>query len=445
MLILYHGYILGRYSQFVNSVENRADLMEKKRHNIASTLKTVILPATIGNILEWYDFTLYGYFASIFAALYFPSNDKFLSLLAAYGLFAASYFMRPVGALVFGYIGDTLGRKHSLAYSIILMGISNLVLSILPTYAEWGIMAGVCLTILRLVQGFAVGGEYSGATIYLIESAKPTQRTFFGSLALSSAYTGFLLSSAVGTLLTTVFSPHDLTTWGWRLGFALGCLIAIVGLYIRKKLRDTPVYRNLEKTTHGHHANPLKILFIDNYKTLSLALGIALLPAGFTYIIFVYLSQFLSLYTDTSSQHILFINTICMLYVVIAIPFIGILADKIGRRPLMITSATLIVLLCIPLLILSVHYALIALILMASLHILYESNIPAEVAEMFPASCRYTGLAVTLNLTNGVAGGLAPMIASVLIYGTHLLVSPMFYIIGLGIITLVTLFIVKQQ
>ncbi|OGT53326.1 MAG: hypothetical protein A3E84_01795 [Gammaproteobacteria bacterium RIFCSPHIGHO2_12_FULL_42_13] len=412
---------------------------------LPSTLKSVILPATVGNILEWYDFTLYGYFATIFAALYFPSHEKFLSLLAAYGLFAASYFMRPIGAIVFGYIGDMLGRKYSLAYSIILMGGSNLALSLLPTYANWGIMAGISLTILRLVQGFAVGGEYSGATIYLIESAKPERRTFFGSLALSSAYTGFLLSSAVGALLTAILTTEQLMSWGWRVGFGFGCLIALVGFYIRKKLRDTPAYRTFDKKTHGHHPNPLKDLFVDNYKTLYLALGIALLPAGFTYIIFVYLSNFLSQYANVSEQHILLINTICMLYVVITIPLIGILADKVGRKPLMIISAILIMIFCIPLLLLSLHYAFLALILMSTLHILYETNIPAEVAEMFPTSCRYTGLALTLNLTNGVAGGLAPVIASVLIYGTHMLISPMFYILALAIITIITLGIISKS
>ncbi|OGT45148.1 MAG: hypothetical protein A3E83_07685 [Gammaproteobacteria bacterium RIFCSPHIGHO2_12_FULL_41_20] len=405
----------------------------------------MILPATIGNILEWYDFTLYGYFASIFASLYFPAHEKFLSLLAAYGLFAASYFMRPVGALFFGYLGDTLGRKYSLAYSIILMGVCNLILSVLPTHAEWGVMAGVCLTLLRLVQGFAVGGEYSGATIYLIESATPGHRTFFGSLALSSAYTGFLLSSAVGALLSTLFSADDLMAWGWRLGFALGFFIAFIGLYIRKKLRDTPVYRHFEKSSHGHHDNPIRDLFINNYKPLILALGIALLPAGFTYINFVYLSNFLSQYTGVSSQYILLINTICMFYVVITIPLIGLLADRVGRKRLMLIAAILILLLCVPLLLLSLHFSLLSLLLLASLHILYETNVPAEVAEMFPVHCRYTGVALTLNLTNGVAGGLAPMIAAVLIYSTDLLISPMFYIMGLGLITLVTLLFVSYK
>lgn len=408
------------------------------------TIKTVIFPAIIGNILEWYDFTLYGYFAYIFAELYFPSHEKFLSLLAAYGLFAISYFMRPVGALFFGYIGDKFGRKYSLAYSIILMGSCNVLLSILPTYAQWGIAAGIILTILRLVQGFAVGGEYSGASIYLIESAKPGQRTFYGSLALASAYSGFLLSSGVGSLLSSILSPEDLISWGWRIGFALGAVIATVGFYIRKTLKDTPAYQKMVKT-HTPHEHPLKELFQNYPKTLFLALGLALLPAGFTYIVFVYLSTFLESYTTISTQNIFYMNTLCMAFIVIFIPIVGFIADKVGRRKIMLLAACLIMLTCIPLLRLSLNHALIAMLLLGALNALYETNIPAEVAELFPASCRYSGLALTLNLTNGVAGGMAPIIATLLIQGTGILISPMFYIIGLGVITLISLAMTRRS
>lgn len=401
-------------------------------------IRPVILPAVVGNALEWYDLTFYGYFAGVFARLYFPNEDPFLSLLAAYGLFAASYFMRPLGAMIFGYVGDKYGRKYSLAYSIIIMGACSLLISLLPTYAQWGASASVFLIILRLLQGFAVGGEYSGASIYLIESAPKGKRTFYGSLALSSAYSGFLLSSIVGALLSAFLSEESLLAWGWRLGFLFGAIIALIGFYVRKKLQDTPAYKN-EREAHHRQVNPIKNLLYNHPKQFLIALGIALLPAGSTYMILVYSASFIELYGNYSSRYVLNINTIMMIFIVVIIPFIGLLADRIGRKKVMYTAAILMIIFCLPLFQLLLYYPLIALLSLAFLSVLFEANVPTEVAEMFPVSFRYTGLALTLNVTNGIAGGLAPIIATVLIHTTNILVSPMFYVIGFGVITLFSL------
>lgn len=407
-------------------------------NNKLTSLRKILLPAFVGNLLEWYDLTLYGYFAVIFATLYFPQRDHALSIIEAYGIFAASYFMRPVGAIVFGYIGDHYGRKYSLVYSIIIMAVCSVLISILPTYQDWGIAAGVCLAIIRLLQGFAVGGEYSGAAIYLIESAPEKWRTFFGSLVLSSAYSGFLFSSIVGTLLHSLLTPAQLISWGWRIGFAFGGLIAVVGFYISSTIKETPVFRHLEHTQQDH-SSPLKTLFRDHWRKLLLALGISVLPAGYTYMIIVFFTSYLSTYTTYSSQQILFMNTLLMLFLIFVIPVIGFVADKVGRRKVMLTAATLIILLCIPLFNLLTQHTLIILLTCGFLMALFEANTTAEIAGMFPVTVRYTGLALTLNLTNGIAGGIAPIVASYLIRTTGIRVSPMFYIIGLGIIGLFSL------
>jgi MFS transporter, MHS family, proline/betaine transporter len=410
--------------------------------NSSRKLKTTLLPAVTGNVLEWYDFTLYAFFATIFAKYYFPADNNFVSLLEVYGLFGISFIMRPIGAMVFGYIGDRFGRKSSLVYSIILMGICSFLMSILPTYQDWGIFASISLILIRLVQGFAVGGEYSGASIYLIESAPKNKRTLFGSFALSSAYSGFVLSAAVGVLLSTILSHEQLDAWGWRLGFLFGTALAFIGYYLRSKLRDAPLYQAESKSQEK--TNPLKNLLYYHPKRFLLALGIALLPAGFSYMIFVYLGNFLNLYAGYTSKQVLSMNMIIMIVAVIFIPLVGLLADKIGRRSLMLTSAIAIIVLCIPLVILLPKYALMTLLLFTILNALYESNIPTEVAEMFEASYRYSGLALTLNLTNGLAGGFAPIIASLLIHYTNQPVSIMYYIIGLSLITIFSLLMVMK-
>lgn len=399
--------------------------------------KKIFMPALIGNIMEWYDFTLYGYFAVVFATLYFPVHDKYSSLIGAYGLLAVSYFMRPIGALVFGYIGDTSTRKKSLSYSIILMGLCSVMVSILPTYETWGIMSAICLAFIRLIQGFAVGGEYSGATLYLLESAPPEKRTFFGSLALSSVYSGFLISSAIGTLLSFIFSPEALAAWGWRLGFAFGGFIALVGLYIRQKLPDTPAHQKAVCSSKVK-ISPLNALF-SHPKRLFLAFGVAILPAGFSYTILVYFLSFLETYKQASPKDLFYMNTIITLFLVLVIPLIGKLGDKIGRKKLMLSAALITMVACIPLFNLLLVHTLVALLLFTLLNALFEACLPAEIAEMFPVNCRYSGLALTLNLTNGIAGGLAPIIATTLVYYSGIIVSPMFYIIALSLISFLSL------
>lgn len=400
------------------------------------TLKSLIFPAIIGNILEWYDFTIYAYFATGLAALYFPHQDKLLSLIETYGLFAASYFMRPLGAIVFGYFGDKFGRKISLSYSVIIMGCCSIAIAILPTHATWGALAGISLALIRLIQGFAVGGEYSGASIYLIEFSPPNQRTFFGSLSLMGAYSGFLLSSMVGTLLSAALTSSQLMSFGWRLAFILGALITILGFYMRRKLQETPEFLALKNSKNKARQNPLKSLLYYHPKTLMLALGIAVLPAGFSYIVFVFLPNYLTTYAGFTSNKVFEMNTIAMSFVVVLVPVIGFIADKIGRKILMLTSAVLIMFLCIPISRQLLHDPVTVLILLGALNVMFEANIPTEIAELFYSDFRYTGLALTLNLTNGIAGGFAPIIGTLLIYETGLIISPMFYVVFLSVITL---------
>lgn len=403
-----------------------------------SSIRSILLPSVIGNLLEWYDFTLYGYFATIFAANYFPHHEKALSLIEAYAVFAVSYCMRPLGALLFGYIGDCYGRKLSLTYSILLMGACSIAVCVLPTYADWGAMAGIVLAFIRLLQGIAIGGEYSGASIYLIESAPAKQRSFFGSLAVSSAYFGFLLSSGVGAFLSAIFSPSDLATWGWRFGFAFGGVIALVGFYMRQKLQETPVFQ-LTAEHQQKSINPLKSLIIEHPKTLLLAIGIAVLPAGFVYTIFVYLTNFLSENMRFSTHDVLVINIWSMCLMVITMPCVGWLADRFGRRFIMLSAAAFILVLCVPLFKLLVYHVLLTFLLFALLNACYEANIPSELAEIFPSQYRFTGLALAINIAFGVVGGLSPLVSSFLAYQTHLAAAPMFFVIGLSIISIICL------
>ena len=210
-----------------------------------------LMAGAIGNVLEWYDFALYGYFAPVFAAMFFPSEQPFVSLLSTFGVFAIGFLARPLGALLFGHIGDTIGRREALAWSIILMAIPTIVVGMLPTYAMIGIAAPLILTCCRFLQGISVGGELTGSVTFLVEHAASSERGYIGSWAGFSAQVGALLGSGVGTLVASTLTDEALHQWGWRIPFLLGSLIAFIGWYLRTRISESPAFE------HMRHAGAL--------------------------------------------------------------------------------------------------------------------------------------------------------------------------------------------
>lgn len=407
-------------------------------------LKKIVIPTVIGNVLEWYDFILYAYFMTTFAKLYFPEEDQFISLLVLYSTFASGFLMRPLGAILFGYIGDKIGRKTALYYSIIMMSLTSFLMSIIPTHQAWGIYASIFFVLVRLIQGLAVGGEYSGAATYLIESAPQNRKTFFGSFALASAYCGFVLSSLVGIILSHIFSSESLNSYGWRFGFVFGGLIGLIGFYVRSRFRDTKEFECeiIKKHVQNH---PLKELYINNWRNLLIAVAVGMFPAGLCYMVFVYFSNFLELHGNFTFGYISNMNLVMMILVVVFIPVVAYLADRFfSRKFLMWAGLVLTAIFCLPLMHLLISFPMKILLVFGFLDILFEANLLAEIASYFPVNCRYSAIAITLNLTNGIAGGIAPLTALFLIHTTGILISPMFYIIGLCLISAVGLIFAKR-
>ena len=219
--------------------------------------RKVLVASSLGNILEWYDFALFGFFAPILAQLFFPSDNHLASLLSTFGVFAAGFLMRPLGGALFGHLGDRVGRKNALAASVILMAIPTTLLGLLPTHAQVGILAPLLLTGLRLIQGLSVGGELTGSISFIVEHSPPTQRGFFGSWASNSIGMGLLLGSATGALMTSLLSQDDLVRWGWRIPFLFGIFVGGVGLYLRMKLGRTGVVSEVTAgRSHVPRASP---------------------------------------------------------------------------------------------------------------------------------------------------------------------------------------------
>ncbi|MBL4768147.1 MAG: MFS transporter [Rhodobacteraceae bacterium] len=411
-----------------------ANQLKKKRKAIAAGL--------VGNILEWYDFAVYGFFAPILATLFFPSDDPVTSLIAAYGAFAAGFLMRPVGAVIFGHIGDRLGRKRALTLSIVLMAIPSLCIGLLPTYEQIGVTAGVLLVVLRMLQGVAVGGEFTGSIVYLTENAPPGRRGFFASWSLFGANGGILLGSLVGALLSYLLTDMQLHSWGWRLPFLAGVGVAIAGLMIRRSMDETENDTNTDSAV----AIPLVHVLRHHKAKLSLVFGLNTGFAVVFYSAFVYMSGWLVTQEHETQAMALAINSAGLVMMCILIPIMAHISDRVGRKPVMLLGAILMVVLPYPLAWLMGHpdpkFAVMAQFGFAIAISTYVGPLPATIAELFPPNIRVTAVSVGYNLAFAVFGGTAPMLATWLIAQSGSNLGFAWYLSAMAAVSLVaTLFL----
>ena len=294
----------------------------------SNNTKTVVLAGVIGNIIEWYDFALFGYCAPIISTLFFPNDNEVLSLLEIYGVFAAGFIMRPIGAGVFGYIGDLVGRRTELFFSVILMAIPTFILGALPIYEQIGIMAPIALIILRLIQGLSVGGEFTGSVTYVAETAPQNRRGFTTSFANFGSMLGMLLGLGMVTLMTNLLSESSLLNWGWRLPFLFGGVLGLVGFYIRRNIPASEVFQE-------HHLDS-KTKFLSALKqNIGPILQATIYASGYGvvfYLPLVYLPTYLTRFTDVTLNHALFINTVAIALLLGVIPLMGWLSDQTLRR-----------------------------------------------------------------------------------------------------------------
>lgn len=284
-----------------------------------------------GNILEWYDFTVYGFFATVIGAQFFPEEDKVVQLISAFGIFAAGYMMRPIGGIIFGHIGDSQGRKKALLISVMLMAIPTTLIGFLPTYESIGWYSALLLIILRLMQGLSVGGEFTGSISFLVEKAPSGKRGFFGSWSTFGVFGGMLLGSGIASIITTVLSHEQLHDFGWRIPFLFGAVIGVVGLYLRKGMGDDENFEKM-KSEYKRTKTPLSE-FWANYKLQ--ALKIILLSWSFgvsVYLIFIFLPSYLHTFHNVKLDDALPAHTISIIALMLMIPMFGYLNDKLGRK-----------------------------------------------------------------------------------------------------------------
>lgn len=385
----------------------------------------MIAAGAIGNVLEWYDFAVYGYFAAAIGRAFFPSQDPVAQVLAAFGIFAVGFLMRPVGGALIGTIGDKLGRRAALTVSVAAMAIPTFLVGVLPDYQAIGIAAPILLTVLRMVQGLSVGGEYTTSIIFIIEHAPSNRRGLIGALGCCGAVAGILLGSATGALLASLISEQALESWGWRIPFLLGLVVGIAGVVLRRHVQETP-------RRAGGGRSP----FLDTVRNHGPLLGrLAALSVfnsvGF-YLMFVYIVSWLQFADGIAPAKALEINSISMIVLLPVMVMVGWLSDRYGRRPMMLGAAGLGAVGALPFFWL-MHQGDTALVLLGQLGFVlavggFIGGQPALMVEAVPAEIRCTAIALGYNVTLGIVGGFSPLFATWLVQRTGNDFSPAFMI-----------------
>jgi MHS family proline/betaine transporter-like MFS transporter len=380
----------------------------------AWSLRRIVTAGVIGNVLEWYDFAVYGYFAATLGALFFPATDPASQTLAAFATYAVGFLMRPVGAALFGHIGDRYGRARALVISIALMAIPTVLMGLLPTYASIGIAAPLLMVVLRMAQGLAVGGEFTSSMVFIAENSPQRRRGFFTSFSMFGATAGTLLGSVVGATLVSALSAEALASWGWRAAFASGIVVAVVGVAIRRGVLDKP--------SGPTEKAPLKRAFREHRSEV---LRIGVLNSGTAviyYTLFVYAATWVPQVTSVPRATALYVTSLSMVTFLIVLPLVAALSDKIGRKRLLVAGLVSCLLLAYPLvrlmhggdpLLLAVGQLGFAALLACAM-----APIPATMCETFPRGVRVSAVSVGYGLAYALFGGTAPLVAGWLIKRT---------------------------
>jgi MFS transporter, MHS family, proline/betaine transporter len=390
--------------------------------------------AVIGNVLEWYDFAVYGYVATIIAKNFFPQGNETAALLATFAAFGIGFLARPLGGIIIGWVGDKYGRKTALLITIFLMALGTVLIGLIPTYAAIGLLAPAILVLARLMQGFSAGGEWGGSTAFIVEWAPEGRRGFYGSFQQMSVVAGLLLGSGIAALLNTVLDAATMESWGWRIPFLLGGILGPVGLWMRRTIDETPAYRKAAAAPSAP-MDPTSPMILA-----ARAFGFTILWTVSFYIFLAYMPTFTQRYAGLGRAAALWSNTAGLLLLMIAIPYFGHLSDKYGRKPFLLSCCIAFILLPYPAFYIMLGGASLITILLIQLLIgltiaLFSGAGPAAISEIFPTRTRSTYMSTGYALAVAIFGGFAPFIATWLIDWTKSPISPVYYVIAAAVIS----------
>ncbi|MEO1223092.1 MAG: MFS transporter [Pseudomonadota bacterium] len=402
----------------------------------------MLVPSAIGNVLEWYDFALYGYLAPVIAQLFFPSDDALTGLIQTYAVFAIGFLARPIGGVIFGHLGDRIGRRAMLSWSIAMMAVPTLLFGFLPTYQDIGVLAPILLIVIRILQGMSSGGEYSGSVTLLVEHAPARRRGLYGSLAVSSAMIGSLLGAGAGWLVSDLFPPETLQAWGWRVPFISGVVVGAFGLWIRYRMADSPVFGDLQKRG-AVERRPLAAAFKTQKRAMALCLLLNWGTSAGYFVIFTWFAGYMKDVVGLPLHVALGIGTAGLMTGLLFTAVFGYLSDRLGQRRLLAATMVLTILGVVPLLMLSTEGGVAAVLTaQLGLAILIAGPLgimPTLFVSLFSSATRCSGFSVSYNAGVAVFGGTAPLIATALIQLTGWSAAPGLYLIAAMAVALAAL------
>ena len=407
-----------------------------------------VVAAVIGNALEWYDFIVFGLLTVIVSHLFFPAHSQYASLLLATATFGVGFFMRPVGGILLGVYADRYGRKAALLLIIVLMTVAIAMIGFAPTYAAIGIAAPILIVTARLLQGFATGGEFAIATAFLIESAPPHRRGFYGSWQMAGQGLAGLIGALAGVLITRGLSPEALTSWGWRIPFLFGLVIGPAGLFIRRYLDETEAF------LAARRAGPLRQTFLTTLATHTretlVSTGLVTSGTISFYVVLLYMPTFARTQLNLPLDQAFFAQSISLVCMIAVIPLAGLLSDRIGRKPIIIASLALYLILTYPLFSWLHHnpsfgnLTIVQIVLCCLLGAFFGPSSTA-IAEQFGVQLRSTGLGIAYNLAVMIFGGFAQLFVTWLIEATGSPIAPSFYVVfGAALGLVASLFLVEH-
>lgn len=416
-------------------------------------LKKAITAAALGNAMEWFDFGVYGFVAYALGQIFFPGATPGVQVIAALATFSVPFLVRPLGGIFFGALGDKYGRQKILAITIIIMAISTFCIGLIPSYDSIGIWAPILLLLAKLAQGFSVGGEYSGAAIFVAEYSPDKKRGFMGSWLDFGSIAGFVLGAGVVVVLSSVLGEQRFMAWGWRLPFFLALPLGVIGLYLRHALEETPAFQKHSENLQQHSAAdaPQPVSFAEiargHWRSLLSCVGLVIATNVTYYMLLTYMPSYLSHNLHYPEDHGILIIIVVMLGMLFVQPVIGLLSDRFGRRPFVIGGSIGLLLLAVPsfMLITSGSLVLIfaGLLVLAVLLNAFTGVMASSLPAMFPTKIRYSALAIAFNISVLIAG-LTPTLSAWLVEVTQNLYMPAYYLMAIAVVGLITGILMKE-
>ena len=404
-----------------------------------SNNKRVLYSAALGQFVEWYDFVVYAYSATVIAKLFFPTADPSTALLSAFAVYGVGFVMRPLGGFIFGSLGDRYGRRAVLAGIILGMGASTVLMGLLPTYAQIGIWAPILLVILRLIQGLSASGETIGSNSFVAEHAPPNRRGLHVAFTYAFANLPPVAAALLILLLTSLMGNQAYESWGWRIPFLLGGPLALVGLYIRTQVDESPAFQKAQASNQISNS-PVKDAMREQRKQMAFSFCLAAFSSLAFYTLSGYFVSYLTASVGMSRTDALTANSVAMVVAFLTMILSGYLSDLVGRKPMLISGLLFNACISIPAYMLAGQATLVSAILGQSLLAigmgLFAGPLGAALLELFPTKTRFSASAISYNLAYTIFGGTAPLLGAWLVLKSGSLLAPAWYMVAVSVVVL---------